>query len=73
MTSCGPLMKRVLMSRNRVPIDTSWPFVISEKEYSREEIEKLRKKHKLTLECDGMYFIANFLPDDIRPKGVPKL
>ncbi|MBQ9812175.1 MAG: hypothetical protein IJM54_02580 [Thermoguttaceae bacterium] len=73
MASYSPLLKRVFTTCDRVHIGFSWPFVISKEEYSKEEIEKLRREHKRTLKEDGLYFIANFLPDDIRPKGIPKL
>ena len=48
---------------------------MSYKMYERiqEEIDELRRLDDLSFETDGERFIANFLPDDIRPKNVPKL
>ena len=47
--------------------------VIDENEFSPDEIEELRDLEKWEQENGNPPFIANFLPDDIRPPHVKKL
>lgn len=73
MTSVSPLLEKVFELDNQIHFGDSYPFIISEKDFSKKEIEELRREHERTLKQDDLYFIANFLPDDIRPKDIPKL
>ena len=41
--------------------------------FTNEEIEDLRKFETYRKSMHQEPLIANFLPDDIRPKGIPKL
>lgn len=47
--------------------------VISEDLFNKEEIEYLRKTEQYRIELGEDPMVANFLPDDQRPKGVKKL
>ena len=40
---------------------------------TKEEIEMLRQEDELRKQLHRSPLIANFLPDDIRPKGIPKM
>ena len=72
MTSVNPLLDR-LFENKQIIIGLSTPFIISDKDFTKEEIEELRSMHNFMYEEDKLYLIANFLPDEIRPKGIPKM
>ena len=48
-------------------------WIIPQGGFSPEEIEELREYDKEYLKEGFGHFIANFLPDEIRPEGVPKM
>ena len=51
--------------------DVAW--VIPKGVFTPEEIEVPRNEHELRWECGYGALIANFLPDEVRPKGVTKM
>ncbi|MGN1065700.1 MAG: hypothetical protein ACI4QC_09820 [Thermoguttaceae bacterium] len=72
-TSVSPLLDRLFDLNKQIIIGFSTPFVISDKDFNKEEIEELRRMHNSMFEEDGLYLIANFIPDGVRPKEIPKL
>lgn len=73
MTSVSPVLDKLFEVGSQIIIGYTTPFIISNKDFTAKEIEELRHEHNLAYKCDGTPLIANFLPDDIRPKGIPKL
>ena len=57
---------------NYVGFDYSFARVIPDGMFTAEEIEVLRQEHKKRWEIGYGAFVANFLPDNLRPKDVPK-
>ena len=47
--------------------------VLPEGVFSPNEIEELREYDQMFVKEGSGHFIANFLPDEIRPEGVPKM
>ena len=47
--------------------------VIPDNSFTKQEVNELRRLDNLTFEIEGERFIANFLPDDIRPAHVKKM
>lgn len=54
-------------------VDGEWMHIIPEGEFTEEEIKELRSIDEWDLKLGYPHFIANFLPDDVRPEGVKKL
>lgn len=65
--------KLLAMDTERIKIDGELLFIIPEGKFSPSEIDELRKVEDFFKDCEGIPTFANFLPDDVRPKGIPKL
>lgn len=74
MTTGSPaLVKLFSMKHVIIEINDVFYHVIPDDSFTEQEVNELRRLDDLSFETDGERFIANFLPDDIRPKNVPKL
>lgn len=73
MTSDSPAVNKLFrLSRPiKMGYERVWP--IPANKFTKEEIEELRNEDSLGKQLGYPPFIANFLPDDIRPKGIPKM
>lgn len=72
MTDNPALAKLISVSRPiKIGTNILWP--IPQGKLTREEIEMLREEDELRKQLHRFPLIANFLPDDIRPKGIPKM
>ena len=60
-------------NRKHVTVNGEHMWVISDGEFTPEEIEELREYDSMSRICNRLPLIANFLPDDVRPEGVKKL
>ena len=73
MTSYSPALAKLLTNCHSIKIKGFRVFPLPDGLFTREEIEDLRKEDEARRYFKKKPFIANFLPDDIRPKGIPKL
>lgn len=73
MTSDNPATIKLFKLSRPIEIegDFLWPIPVGK--FTEEEIEELRQEDLLGKQLGYPPFIANFLPDDIRPKGIPKM
>lgn len=69
----NPTLFKLLRSTNPIIAKKMVVFIIPEGQFTPEEIEILPKEDFDRQWLGEGPFIANFLPDDIRPKGVKKL
>ena len=58
---------------NTVKVDGHLLHVLPSGFFTTKEIERLRKLEEWSIELGNGPSIANFLPDSIRPKNVPKM
>ena len=74
MTTGSPaLVKLFSMKHEAFYIDYVCYHVIPEDKFTNEEIKELRELDESSFKTGNDHFIANFLPDDIRPAHVKKL
>ncbi|MBR4750250.1 MAG: hypothetical protein IK077_00665 [Thermoguttaceae bacterium] len=73
MTSYSPALLKLLRYCKPIRVNGYNVFPLPEGFFTKEEIEDLRKEDEARRYFKKKPFIANFLPDDIRPKGIPKL
>lgn len=74
MTTGSPALVKLLKTKHEILYLAGRHYhAIPNTSFTKEEIDELRRLDDLSFETDGERFIANFLPDDIRPKNVPKL
>lgn len=73
LTNSKALYKLLTINHEFVRFDGGSIHVIPEGRFTPEEIEELRDIQEYDLKCGNDYFIANFLPDDLRPAHVKKL
>lgn len=74
MTTGSPaLVKLFSMKHEAFYLDHVCYHVIPDNSFTKQEVNELRRLDNLTFEIEGERFIANFLPDDIRPEHVKKM
>ena len=73
MLTSDPTFFKLLETSRPISVGKFNVFPIPENVFTKQEIEILREEDKLRRELYDRPLIANFLPDDIRPKGIPKL
>lgn len=72
MYYCPPLIKLIETSPS-VRVNGTLMRIIRKELFTDEEIEELREFENYRKSLGREPSIMNFLPDDIRPKGIPKL
>ena len=74
MLTINPTVVRWIRSKKEaVKVGNIWMWTIPDGEFTSEEIEELRQHDLDHQRFNEAPLIANFLPDDIRPKGIPKM
>ena len=73
MMSYSPALHKLLTICPPVRINGTVVRVIEKGMFTKEEIEALRKEDNAKRRWQKKPLIANFLPDNIRPKWIPKL
>lgn len=74
MTTTSPaLIKLFSMKHDAFYLDHNCYHVIPEGKFTKEEINELRALDNHFFKMGNGRFIANFLPDDIRPAHVKKM
>ena len=73
MMTYDPAISKLLRVSRPIKLGEYRVFPIPPNVFSPEEIAVLRREDQLRKELNKQPFIANFLPDDIRPKGIPKM
>ena len=73
MTSYSPALSKLLRYCKPIRVNGYNVFPLPEGFFTKEEIEDLRKEDRIQKKYMHYPLIANFLPDDIRPIGIPKL
>ncbi|MBR4750249.1 MAG: hypothetical protein IKX88_16780 [Thermoguttaceae bacterium] len=74
MTTYSESLQKLLNSdADYLKINGDYYWVIPDNLFTRREIDELRETSSSFKENNGSELIANFLPDDMRPKGIPKL
>lgn len=72
MTS-DPVIIKLLDNVDPIAIGRKALFIIPEGLFTSDEIETLRKEDKERQRLGFPPWIANFLPDGVRPKGIKKM
>ena len=72
MTNNPALFKLLRTHPERIMVNDHWLIIVPDGLLEKDEVEMLRKEADWCA-SQGEPFIANFLPDDIRPEGVKKL
>lgn len=73
MMTYSPVLYKLLTICPPIRINGTVVRVIKKGMFTEEEIEALRKEDNIKRRWQKKPLIANFLPADIRPKGIPKL
>ena len=73
MTSYSPALVKLLRNCDSIMVNGTFVYPLPEGFFTNEEIEVLRREDSARRNLMGDPLIANFLPDDIRPKGIPKM
>ena len=74
MTTGSPALMKLLGTKHEIiEINDVFYHVIPDCSFTEQEVNELRRLDDLSFETDRERFIANFLPDDIRPAHVKKL
>ena len=73
MMTDNPVVNKLTRISEPILVGDVYVFPIPEGKFSKKEIEILRSEDEFGKELGYDPSIANFLPDDIRPKGIPKL
>ncbi|MBQ9370895.1 MAG: hypothetical protein IJU03_01765 [Thermoguttaceae bacterium] len=72
MTNNPALFKLLRAHPYRIKVNGIWLMIIPDDLLNQDEVEMLRKEDNWRKEHDDP-IIANFLPDDVRPKGIKKM
>ena len=73
MMTYNPVANKLVQTSRPIKIGYLRVFPIPKGKFSKKEIDELRKYDETVKRLGYHPFVANFLPDDIRPKGIPKL
>ena len=73
MITDNPAAYKLVTISTPIRLGDAFVFPIPPNKFTREEIEMLREEDDLRKQLGYQPFVANFLPDDIRPKGIPKM
>ena len=73
MMSYSPALSKLFCNCSPIRVNGYNVFPLPQGFFTKEEIEVLRKEDTAQKNLMHYPLIASFLPDDIRPKGIPKL
>ena len=73
MMRYSPVLDKLTTLSCPIRVGDTFVFPIPVNRFSKEEIDMLRKEDNLSQQFGYGPLVANFLPDDIRPKGIPKM
>ncbi len=74
MTTGSPALVKLFSTKHDAfYLDHVCYHVIPDNSFTKQEVDELRRLDNLFFEMGWDRFIANFLPDDIRPAHVKKL